>query len=215
MSTYIYYVYAYLRKNNSTPYYIGKGRGNRAYNKNHTVSVPTDKSKIAFLETNLSEIGALALERRYIRWYGRKINNTGILHNITEGGDGGDTSLSPNFIKAMRNRPSIKGKSYEQVYGKEKAEVLKKERSKSNINRGKRSEETKQKISQTRKTKIKDGTLNSNVPPQTSESILKRVASRLLNSVEISCPHCGLISRNKTNMKRWHFDNCKKIQTAL
>jgi hypothetical protein len=84
---FIYYVYAYLRCSDNTPYYIGKGKDKRAFSKQHNVSLPKDKSKIVFLETNLSEIGALALERRYIKWYGRKDTNSGILHNKTDGGD--------------------------------------------------------------------------------------------------------------------------------
>jgi hypothetical protein len=84
----IYYTYAYLRED-KTPYYIGKGKGNRAYRRrNKGIKPPKDKSRIIILKNNLTEEEAFRHEIYMIAVFGRKDLGTGILHNKTDGGEG-------------------------------------------------------------------------------------------------------------------------------
>ena len=108
-----FYVYAYLR-NDLTPYYIGKGQGRRAWQK-HTINPPVDSNKIVIVEDKLTDIGALAIERRLIRWYGRIDNGTGILRNMTDGGEGSVGRIVPESTKVKMRQKTVSVDSREKI----------------------------------------------------------------------------------------------------
>ena len=88
-----YYVYQYIREDGS-PYYIGKGKGNRAYINNRSTPKPLEIDRIILIKENLTEEEAFDLECKLIALYGRKDLGTGILRNLTNGGEGVSGRLS-------------------------------------------------------------------------------------------------------------------------
>ena len=102
-----FYTYAYLREN-GTPYYIGKGRGYRAWDPHTRCAArrPTDPSRIIFLKKNLSEEEAFCHEKYMIAVLGRMDLGTGILRNMTDGGEGsrGFSEETRAKMKAARYR---------------------------------------------------------------------------------------------------------------
>jgi hypothetical protein len=140
-----YYTYAYLRQD-GTPYYIGKGKGNRIRAKNHRLRIPP-KDRILFLKKNLSEQEALKHEIYMISVLGRKDIETGILRNLTDGGEGmsghipgEETRRKMSEIKKGKKRPPMSEEHKKKL---------------SEIRKGKKrppmSEEQKRKISETLK----------------------------------------------------------------
>jgi hypothetical protein len=120
-----YYVYAYLRKKDLTPYYIGKVKRDRAWAK-HSFGPPKELHRIIIIQDQLDELSAFTLEKLIISLYGLKINNTGILRNLTKGGSGGDTSMSPNFITGIKNRKTPLYRKKHTTASKEKMSYVKK-----------------------------------------------------------------------------------------
>ena len=152
-----YYTYAYLRED-KTPYYIGKGKGNRIYSTNKRIKPPKDKSRIIYLKQNLTEKEAFKHEIYMIGVFGRKDLGTGILHNMTNGGEGSSGCILSEETKIKmseaKKNPSEKTRRKMSNAGKGKIFSEEHRRKLSVTGKGKTfSEEHRRKLSEAQKGK--------------------------------------------------------------
>jgi len=91
-----YYVYAYYNSNNDI-IYVGKGKSTRCYDHFRGRSsnkilkgkiAKGEQFKVEILYKNLTEKNAFDIEKNIIKQYGRVVDKTGCLYNLTTGGEG-------------------------------------------------------------------------------------------------------------------------------
>jgi len=135
-----YYTYAYLRED-GTPYYIGKGKGKRInFSHNRRISIPPENRRV-FLKQNLTEEEAFRHEIYMIAVFGRKDLGTGILRNLTDGGEG-----ISNFNHSDETKKIISEKNKKRIFSDEHRKKL------SDALKGKtKSDQTKEKMKLARK----------------------------------------------------------------
>jgi hypothetical protein len=110
-----FYVYGHFIPNDDKPFYIGKGiqegrsKRNRAWAKDnrnkwwHNI-VNKYGYDVKILHSNLTNEEAINKEKELIAQYGRKDIETGILVNMTDGGDG---QLNNNVSEITRQKLSM------------------------------------------------------------------------------------------------------------
>jgi hypothetical protein len=176
----IYYTYKWLRED-GTPYYIGKGKGNRAWaiHKRKNVSYYPPEGRVEIIMKGLTEDEALLHEVWLIALYKRKCEG-GLLINIAAGGQGPSnakwtlTDLTKQRMKVARaKRPPASAETCKKISEAQKRRA-----------RSPHSDITKLKMS--------ESALNPEAQPAHKKAAQSRAVSAT-NAKKQPCPQCGML----------------------
>ena len=223
-----HYVYEHLRNDDGTVFYVGKGKGRRAYvaNRHHRsewwirVVEKCGGFTVQFLAVDISEQDAFQKEKQAIADYRAQ----GVrLVNMTDGGDGSSGAKRSERWKTLMSAVH-KGKTTS-------LEVRQKISASVRALGYTHSDEAKAKMSEVHKghkrslgyrhseewkawaREYHKGNKRRLGQKRSAEEIAKASASlsgRVQN--KLTCPHCFKEGGNA--MRRWHFDNCKEAHNA-
>ena len=217
-----FYVYMFLREFTSdhgqagTPYYIGKGKNKRAWDQRRSTKKPKNPENIVIFENNMTEDEAFAMETALILKYGRIDNNTGILRNQTNGGEGASgrifsESHRNNLSESKRGDKSPRGMLGKHYSDESKSKSREKNIGPANPQYGRIWSESER---EAHSVLLKDKCMNRNPLSEEHKSKISEKMSGENHPMygkkqeTKECPHCGLIGGR--TMVRWHFDNCKE-----
>lgn len=170
------YVYLHIKLTNGEPFYVGKGKDNRAFDKRQRSKwwnniVNKYGYDIIFIEKGLTNDEAIEREIYWIDRIGRKDKNKGPLVNMTDGGEGfrGKHTEESKKKISINNARGFSGKSHSD---ESKKKISEKNIGNSNANDNKKTEAGLKKISETSKgnTYMKGKTHSDEVKNKISES---------------------------------------------
>lgn len=217
-----FHVYHHVRPDTGQVFYVGKGKGRRAFDRGarrsefwHRVVEKAGGVLVEIVAKKLTEDEAFLLEKQNIA----ALRNCGIrLCNLTDGGDGTSGLKRTAAWKRMMSQVHSGKVLSEGVRAKISASVK--------ASGFVHTDEMRKKMSETHKGKkrslgykhtdewkadqrIRSVGNKSRLGQKRSEEERAKSSAALSGRIQtrIECPHCGKIGGNA--MKRWHFDNCK------
>ena len=221
----VFYVYHHTRPDTGQVFYVGKGKGRRAFGIGsgrsefwRRVVAKSGGVEVDIVARGLTEHEAFHLERKNIS----ALRRAGVrLCNLTDGGEG---------AAGARRSESWKRKMSAAHKGKEVPQEVRDKISASVKASGfVHTPEMRAKIAEThtgnqyslgrkhtdewmqRQREWTAGNKSRTGQAQSAEEREKKsIALKGVSQKKVECPHCGQVGGNA--MKRWHFDNCKKIE---